>query len=127
MPDLPAFCRIGDVAKVLGVETHVVRWWEKEFKRIVTHLDCLVGGSTQPVGTMWFVPSSEGCVTQFDPSVPPGVAVVTCDLQVIDTVPEWQRGSVCVGSQGRNVCDRPTPVSEGTWGAIKAQYLQSHR
>ena len=32
IPDKPYF-RIGEVARLLGVETHVVRYWEKEFPR----------------------------------------------------------------------------------------------
>lgn len=33
--EAPAFCRIGKVALLLGVPTHVVRYWESEFKRWV--------------------------------------------------------------------------------------------
>jgi DNA-binding transcriptional MerR regulator len=33
--DLPAFCRVGDVARLLGEKQHVIRWWEHEFRRWV--------------------------------------------------------------------------------------------
>jgi DNA-binding transcriptional MerR regulator len=36
MPDLPTklFFRIGEVARLVGVEPHVVRYWEREFRSI---------------------------------------------------------------------------------------------
>lgn len=33
IPDKPYF-RIGEVSKILGIETYVVRYWESEFKNI---------------------------------------------------------------------------------------------
>jgi DNA-binding transcriptional MerR regulator len=35
MPDLPAFCRIGDAAELVGVAPHVLRYWEDEFAKWV--------------------------------------------------------------------------------------------
>ncbi|MDR2350179.1 MAG: MerR family transcriptional regulator [Deltaproteobacteria bacterium] len=32
MPESPLLYKIGDVAEVLGLEPHIVRYWEKEFK-----------------------------------------------------------------------------------------------
>ena len=91
---------------------------------ITTGFNCVTTGVLLPIGRMFFDATS-GCVGQVESSFPFGTHVLDCQQAMDRIMPEEgeRLGKICVGSGGHDACDRVTPVSPATWGAIKAAYF----
>ncbi len=85
---------------------------------------CVTTGVLLPIGRMFFN-ATGGCIEQVESSYPDGTFVMDCQQGIDRILPEEgeRLGKVCVGSGGYDACDRVTPVSPATWGAIKAAYF----
>jgi hypothetical protein len=86
--------------------------------------NCVTTGELLPIGRMFFN-AKGGCIEQVESSFLYGIHVMDCQQGIDRILPEEAErlGKICVGSGGYDACDRVTPVSPATWGAIKAAYF----
>ncbi|MGD8395873.1 MAG: PKD domain-containing protein [Candidatus Eiseniibacteriota bacterium] len=87
---------------------------------LATAFDCVGGGVSAIIGRLHMVAQS-GCLMQVESTYPFGTHVVNC-LNDVQGIGPNERGIICAGGSGADVCDIAIPVRETTWGAIKAQY-----
>ncbi len=71
---------------------------------IATAFDCVLGPSTAIIGSMTFVTTSAGCLTQVESAFPFGTHVVSCNA-AMDPVALYNCGAVCVGASGVDACE----------------------
>lgn len=95
--------------------------------------DCVTGPAVAVVVRIDFLAGQSGCLTQINPaqgserieiddcaSNPPGGNQFFIDASTAEG--QLRLGSICVGTPGRDTCDRATAVEPATWGHIKASY-----
>jgi hypothetical protein len=91
---------------------------------ITTAFNCITGPNLAPIGRMFFIAGSTGCLRQIQSSYPFGIHVLDCQLGAdqITWGQDDRLGAICVGPGGITGCDPVVPAESATWGRVKAQY-----
>ena len=110
-------CQVGQLNAVTPAPP-----WGPQFGTITTAFNCVVGPALAPIGRMFFVAGSTGCLQQIQPSYPFGIHVLDCQMGIDRTDSGERLGRICVGQGGYGTCWPVPAVEAATWGAIKAQY-----
>ena len=86
-----------------------------------TIFNCVTSPALQPLGYLVFQVGTQGCLSIEEHVL--GTGVLDCNIE-LDTVPEANRGRICVGPGGYEACEAVMPVEATTWAGIKHQYLR---